>query len=118
MQRTNSLALIILAYILAACTAPSTPVQPTAVRTQAVEPAISAEAEHLPQSELEVPRIAVEEARLAVESGEAILVDVRAPGAFEASHIAGAISVPLGQIERDLSEIPLEKEQWIITYCT
>lgn len=53
-----------------------------------------------------------------MESGEAVLVDVRAPGAFEASHIPSAVSVPLGAIERDLTDLPLDQDQWIITYCT
>jgi rhodanese-related sulfurtransferase len=65
-----------------------------------------------------VPRISLEEARVALESGAAVIVDVRNPGAFEASHVAGAISVPLGIIERDLANVPLDKDQRIITYCT
>jgi rhodanese-related sulfurtransferase len=65
-----------------------------------------------------VPRISPEEAQAALESGAAVIVDVRSSEAFEASHVAGAISVPLGAIERDLANVPLDKDQWIITYCT
>jgi rhodanese-related sulfurtransferase len=72
----------------------------------------------LPQSEAEVPRVSIEEARAAFESGMAVIVDVRSPSAFEASHIAGAISIPLGEIERNPTELAIGENQWIITYCT
>ena len=65
-----------------------------------------------------MPRISLEEAQAAFESGAAIIVDVRHPNDFETSRVAGAISVPLIGIERDLSSVPLDKDQWIITYCT
>jgi rhodanese-related sulfurtransferase len=47
-----------------------------------------------------------------------VIVDVRSPEAFASRHIAGAINVPLIDIEMNLASVPLEKEQWIITYCT
>jgi len=72
----------------------------------------------LPRSEAEVPRVSLADTRAALESGEAVIVDVRAPDAFALSHIAGAISIPLGQIELDPAGIALDKDQWIITYCT
>lgn len=106
------------ALILIACSAQPTQVQPTPEGREIGEPAFTPSTENLPQSDADVPRITVEEAKAAVESGEAVLVDVRAPGAFEASHIAGAVSVPLGAIERDLTDLPLDQDQWIITYCT
>jgi 3-mercaptopyruvate sulfurtransferase SseA len=120
MQRIKCVCSLVLVFaaILAACSAQPTQAQPTPVGTQFGEPASTQSIENLPQSDAEVPRITVEEARAALESGEAIMVDVRAPGAFEESHIAGAISVPLGAIERDLASLPLSKNQWIITYCT
>ena len=72
----------------------------------------------LPRTEAEIPRVSVEEAKAALDSGAAVIVDVRTSGAYETSHIKGAISVPLGDIERDLTSLTLDKEQWIITYCT
>jgi 3-mercaptopyruvate sulfurtransferase SseA len=110
--------ILTLAMILAACSAQPAQVQPATAPTRNVDPASTQSTENLPQSDAEVPRITVEEARVALESGEAIMVDVRAPGAFEDSHIAGAISIPLGAIERDLTDLPVNKDQWIITYCT
>ena len=72
----------------------------------------------VPASEAAVPRVTLEETLAALESGEAIVVDVRGPEAYQESHIAGAISVPLGEIETNPTGLDLDKEQWIITYCT
>lgn len=72
----------------------------------------------LPRTEAGVARVSVEDAKAAIDSSAAIIVDVRTSGAYETSHIKGAISVPLGEIERDLTSLTLDKEQWIITYCT
>ncbi|MGH8245357.1 MAG: rhodanese-like domain-containing protein, partial [Gammaproteobacteria bacterium] len=73
---------------------------------------------NIPQSEAAVPRVTVEEAKAAFDSGEAVLVDVRSQGAYEASHAAGALFIPLGEFETDPAGVELNKEQWIITYCT
>lgn len=70
------------------------------------------------QSEEEVPRIPVEVALTALQSGAAVIVDVRSKQAYDASHIAGAISIPLADIEMDPDGLDLPKDQWIITYCT
>ena len=73
---------------------------------------------NIPQSEASVPRVTVEEAKAALDSGEAIIVDVRSPDAFADGHVAGAISIPLGEFEGNIANVPLDKDQWIITYCT
>ena len=70
------------------------------------------------QSEAEVPRIPVEQALGAIQSGAAVVVDVRSVQAYDASHVAGAVSIPLAEIETNPNGLPLEKDQWIITYCT
>ena len=72
----------------------------------------------LPQTDAEVPRVTIEDARVALENGEAIVVDVRSSLSYEESHIAGAISIPLEVIQTDPEAIGIEKGQWIITYCT
>ena len=56
--------------------------------------------------------------RDALDSGAAIIVDVRSAESFVAGHIVGAISIPLTQIEADPASVKLDKSQWIITYCT
>jgi len=57
-------------------------------------------------------------ARVALESGAAIIVDVRSKQAYDESHIPGAINILLGEFETNINGIALEKDQWIITYCT
>ncbi|MEW5829059.1 MAG: rhodanese-like domain-containing protein [Chloroflexota bacterium] len=64
----------------------------------------------------EIPRVSLADARAAFDSGSAIFVDVRSTEAYMASHIMGAINIPLAELEARLSE--LDQVQWIITYCT
>lgn len=64
----------------------------------------------------DVPRISVVDARARHEAGTALFVDVRSEEAFATSHIAGAISLPLSQLEERYQELPRERE--IITICT
>lgn len=73
---------------------------------------------NIPQTEAGVPRVTVEDAKAALDSGEAIIVDVRGPAAFADGHAAGAISIPLGEFEGNIANVQLDKDQWIITYCT
>jgi hypothetical protein len=115
MLRLRYIPFVVLLF-MSACSARPTQVQPTLAPTQIIEPAFTAE--NLPRSEADVPRISVEEAKAAFESGEAIIVDVRRSDFFESSHIAGAISVSLSDIEQNPAGVPLDREQWIITYCT
>jgi 3-mercaptopyruvate sulfurtransferase SseA len=79
---------------------------------------LSACAPNVPQTEDEVPRVKVEEAKSAVESGKAIIVDVRSAESYAAGHIAGAVSIPLAEFETNINNPSLDKDQWIITYCT
>jgi 3-mercaptopyruvate sulfurtransferase SseA len=108
----------VIAFVLSACGAQPTQVQPTATPTRPIESGHPITSEGLPATEADVPRVSVEEAKTAFDSGLAVIVDVRHPNNFESSHVAGAVSVPLLQIERDLTSLTLDKEQWIITYCT
>jgi len=48
-------------------------------------------------------------------AGTVLVVDVRPTEEYAAGHIAGAISVPVGDLARRLSEFPLDRE--IIAYC-
>ncbi|MFT3890334.1 MAG: rhodanese-like domain-containing protein [Anaerolineales bacterium] len=72
----------------------------------------------IPLTEADVPRVKAEEAKLAMDGGGAIIVDVRSKEAFAASHIAGSINIPLTEFETNPAGINLQKDQWIITYCT
>jgi len=118
MKRTKSIYLLLLTLVIAisACSAGPTQTQPTSAPTQIIEP--TQPSGDIPLTEADVPRVSLKEAKAALDSGAAIIVDVRSPSAFETSHIAGAISIPLGDIERNPTGLSLEKDQWIITYCT
>jgi hypothetical protein len=70
------------------------------------------------QSEDDVPRISVQDAKAALDSGQAVIVDVRSTEAYMNRHVAGAVSIPLDRFEININTIPLEQNQWIITYCT
>jgi hypothetical protein len=64
-----------------------------------------------------MPRVRVEEAKAAVEKNEAIIIDVRGPDAYKASHIKGSVEHALSRIEQgDFKELPKNKR--IIAYCS
>ena len=73
---------------------------------------------NLPENDAEVPRVPVDQAKAAFDRGEAIIVDVRGAGAYARRHIAGALEVSLSAIQTDPANLPLDKNKWIITYCT
>ena len=50
-----------------------------------------------------------------VRSGEVTLLDVRPPEEYRAGHIPGALSVPLADLRRRLTE--LQKSRDIVAYC-
>ncbi len=61
-------------------------------------------------------RITPAEARVALDKGEAIIVDVRGEGSYEAGHVAGARLIPFGDVLARIDELPRNK--LIITYCS
>ena len=97
-----------------------TPLPPTVIPelTVIAEPTSASTPNNLPLSEAEVERVPPDVAWAAVQSGAAIIVDVRSVEAYAESHIKGAISLPLAEIENNTTGLKLDKEQWIITYCT
>lgn len=118
MERVRHALLIFLILIaLPACNLQRGQTTQAVAVTQIVDPAFT-QSGSLPRTEDEVPRVTVQEAKAAFDSGKAIIVDVRNPAAYEASHIAGAISVPLAEIEEHPINLNIDKNQWIITYCT
>ncbi len=50
-----------------------------------------------------------------VRSGDAVVVDLRPDEEYEAGHIAGAISIPLAELEAHLADLPAGVE--IVAYC-
>ena len=67
-------------------------------------------------SQDEVIRVTAQEAYEAQQNGAAVIVDTRSESQFDQGHIAGAINVPLDQLENRISE--LDPNTWYITYCT
>lgn len=64
----------------------------------------------------EIARINLEEAKTAFDSGAAVFLDVRDPSAYAESHVPGAVSIPLAELDERWNE--LDRSAWIITYCT
>ena len=116
MVKQKVIILILIALLGTACSVTTEPV-PTGAPTVIIE-LTSPPAENLPKTETEVPRVTVEQALTALNSGAAVIVDVRNTESFVAGHIAGALSIPLARIESTPTNLPLDKNQWIITYCT
>lgn len=90
------------------------------VSPQAESPAPPAQSQNntILQSEDEAPRISVQESKAALDAAQAVIVDVRSAESYAANHVAGAISIPLQNFENNINNLSLEKDQWIITYCT
>jgi rhodanese-related sulfurtransferase/DNA-binding transcriptional ArsR family regulator len=56
-----------------------------------------------------------EELQDRVREGLVIVLDVRPPAEYQAGHIPGAVSLPIGELERRLATLPRDKE--IVAYC-
>jgi hypothetical protein len=63
-----------------------------------------------------VPRISVATLREKIDRGEVIVMDVRDIDSYMASHIAGAIQIPLSYVDQELPYLPRGKP--IVAYCT
>ncbi len=59
--------------------------------------------------------VAAKELRARMRAKDVVVLDVRPADEYASGHIPGAISIPLTELERRLSEIPHEKE--IVAYC-
>lgn len=86
--------------------------------TVASDPGNPAGTYRLPVTEDDVPRVSLEDALVALNTGAATIVDVRSAEAFEVSHIPGALHIPVETIEANPGRIDIDKNEWIITYCT
>lgn len=50
-----------------------------------------------------------------LEAGEVTLLDVRPAEEYRAGHIPGAVSIPVGELERRLAELPTDRP--VVAYC-
>jgi rhodanese-related sulfurtransferase len=64
----------------------------------------------------DVDRIEAQEAKRLIDKGEAIIVDVRGQSSWEMGHVAGALHMPLEELDARLSQLP--KNKLIVCYCT
>jgi hypothetical protein len=118
MTKTKILvAFSVLALASLACSA-LLPAAPTPTPVVILEPEFPAQPSDLPVTQDDVPRVSVEETLVAYSAGTAVIVDVRSRSAYAESHIPDALSIPLDAFEIDIDGVGLDKEQWIITYCT
>lgn len=80
------------------------------------QPTSTASSAHDEETYPEIPRVSLEEAKAAFDTGTAVFVDVRGADVYAMSRIPGSLSIPLADLETRLTE--LDPNQWIITYCT
>ena len=52
-----------------------------------------------------------------MQSQGALMIDVREPGEYAAGHAPGTQLIPLGQLERRLSELSAHKDQPVVLIC-
>jgi rhodanese-related sulfurtransferase/predicted transcriptional regulator len=62
-----------------------------------------------------VEAITREELEARLRTGDLVLVDVRPEEEFEAGHIDGALSIPIGELADRLAELPDDAE--VVAYC-
>jgi rhodanese-related sulfurtransferase len=67
----------------------------------------------LPWAAPDVPVVLAETLR--GHESEVFLLDVREPDEWEEAHIDGATLIPLGSLQRRLSEVP--KDRQVVVYC-
>ena len=130
MKRTKYILLATFLLILTslACNALLPQIEPTSaqtpvptsitVPTQITEAVSTQPPANLPETDAEVSRVPPDQAKAAFDSGQAIIVDVRGADAYARSHIKGALEISLSAIQTDPANLPLDKNKWIITYCT
>ena len=64
----------------------------------------------------EIKRIGLKDAKAAFELKSAVFIDVRGDPYYSEGHIPGAISMTQDEMVSRMGE--LDKNAWIITYCT
>ena len=74
----------------------------------------SPEVTSTPASVEQVQRVSLADAKAAYDAGTAVFLDVRASSSYEASHIPGAVSIPLNELPTRMAE--LKQDSWIIPY--
>lgn len=63
----------------------------------------------------EMEPVSLGELRRRLREGDVTVIDVRPEEEFRSGHIPGALSIPVAQLKRRLSEVPKKKE--VVAYC-
>ncbi len=115
MNKTNLLSCgMLLVWVAALGTACR---QPATATTNPPIAAIVASPAPTQHPEDAMPRISVQEAKVALDKGTAVLIDVRGPDAYNVAHIKGALDHSLVRLEQnDFKDLPKDKR--IIAYCS
>lgn len=111
------LGLLIALITLAACQV--VPAPPTATSPPPTSTAINVAGtlSTVPTTEDAVPRITAEDLQAKLAAGqEVVVVDTRSLENYHEKRIAGAISMPLVEVDLRYQELPKDKE--IVFYCT
>jgi 3-mercaptopyruvate sulfurtransferase SseA len=86
-------------------------------RPAPVTAAVTSVAPPIPTQSLEsIPRISVADLSQRLDRGEVVVIDVRDADSYVASHVPGAMQIPLSYIPGELPYLPRGKP--IVTYCT
>ena len=118
-KKVKLIFVILILLVAASACSPAAPTKLAPLPTVAVTVGPSSTGpSDVPLTEADVPRVSVQDAAAAIKSGDAIVLDVRSAQAYQASHIPGALSIPLAEIESNPAGLNLDKDKWIITYCT
>lgn len=66
-----------------------------------------------------VPRVSIAQLQGLLDSSAVVVIDVRTPESFAAGHIAGAINVPLPDVEARARELrDLARGRSVVAYCS
>ena len=55
-------------------------------------------------------RISLDEAKAMMDSGNAVVIDVRQPDEWASGHVAGAIHIPVDDVLARIDELPADKD--------
>jgi cysteine synthase/rhodanese-related sulfurtransferase len=61
--------------------------------------------------------VSIEEARALIDGQGAVILDVRVPPRYAATHIAGAVNIPLLELGESASRLPDDKNRPIVCVC-
>jgi 3-mercaptopyruvate sulfurtransferase SseA len=90
---------------------------PSVLAAQARPPASPAPVTPASRPAFVAERITVEDLKKLQQADKVLVVDVRGAEAYKSGHIPGAVSAPLGEIEKHLETLKSAKKA-IVTYCT